>query len=91
MSSLRRNNLNVIPQVIGESDKAILTAPFRKMEIDEVIKRVPPDKAPGPDELLMEFYLKCWDVMASDTQAAVDHFFRKLKLPNSWKALSESC
>jgi hypothetical protein len=43
-----------------------LSAPFTKEEIDEVVKHMPPDKAPGPDGFTGLFLKCCWDTIKED-------------------------
>ena len=44
----------------------ILEAPFSCKEIDEVVKQMPSDKAPGPDGFNGAFIKHCWDIICQD-------------------------
>jgi hypothetical protein len=43
-----------------------LEEPFSTAEIDEVIKKLPNDKSPGPDGFNNEFMKRCWPVIKED-------------------------
>ena len=43
-----------------------LTTPFTHDEIDNVIKEMPPDRAPGPDGFTGIFLKTCWEVIKED-------------------------
>jgi hypothetical protein len=43
-----------------------LSAPFTKEEIDEVVKHMSPDKAPGPDGFTGLFLKCCWNTIKED-------------------------
>jgi hypothetical protein len=40
-----------------------LVDPFQTDEVDLVVKRMPPDKAPGPDGFNGLFLKKCWQLI----------------------------
>jgi hypothetical protein len=50
---------------------AALDAPFSEEEAWETIKRLPFDKAPGPDGFTGRFYKSCWPIIKSDVMAAI--------------------
>jgi hypothetical protein len=43
-----------------------LSLPFTKNEIDEVIRTMPADKAPGPDGFNGHFLKTCWNIIKED-------------------------
>jgi hypothetical protein len=48
-----------------------LDAPFSEDEVWETIKRLPSDKAPGPDGFIGRFYKTCWPIIKTDIMAVV--------------------
>ena len=51
-----------------------LSRPFEKEEIDDIIKHMPADKAPGPDGFNGLFLKKCWPIICSDFYKLVAEF-----------------
>jgi hypothetical protein len=51
---------HIIKRVEGLDE---LTVPFTKKEMDEVIKAMPADRAPGPDGYNGMFVKKCWPII----------------------------
>jgi hypothetical protein len=47
-------------------DLSFLTEPFSQEEMDVVIKKMPPDKAPGPDGFNGLFMKRCWHIIKED-------------------------
>jgi hypothetical protein len=43
-----------------------MSAPFTKGYIDKVIKKIPVDKAPGPDGFNSCFIKTCWEIIAPE-------------------------
>jgi hypothetical protein len=52
-----------------------LALPFEQTEIDAIVKRMPPDKAPGPDGLNGLFIKKCWQIIKHDFYALCEEFY----------------
>lgn len=52
-----------------------LVSPFRTDEIDSIVKRMPNDKAPGPDGFNGLFLKKCWQFIKSDFYALCSAFY----------------
>ena len=44
----------------------VLTKPFEKEEMDNVVKHMPVDKAPGPDRFNGLFFKKCWHLISGE-------------------------
>jgi hypothetical protein len=58
-----------------------VSAPFSKEEIDNVVRQMPVDKAPGPDGFNWMFFKKCWHIIREDIyQICNDFFSGKLSL-----------
>jgi hypothetical protein len=57
------NLINLLTRFEGLED---LESPFTKKEIDEVVKHLPSDKAPGPNGFNGGFIKACWDIIAED-------------------------
>lgn len=51
-----------------------LEAPFTHEEIDNIIKQMPSDKAPGPDGFNAAFLKACWDIIAPDFYQLIQDF-----------------
>src|ERR1044072_4129781 len=52
-----------------------LTEPFDKKEIDDTVKHMPTDKAPGPDGFNVMFLKKCWPIVCEDFYQLTQEFF----------------
>jgi hypothetical protein len=52
-----------------------LSVPFTKEEIDEVVKHMPPDKAPGPDGFTGLFLKSCWNTIKEDIYELCFQFY----------------
>jgi len=63
---------NLIAPVDGQQD---LAEPFQQMEIDLIVKRMPTDKAPGPDGFNDLFMKKCWHIIRSDFYSFCNDFY----------------
>ena len=56
-------------------DLSSLVQPFTREEIDLLIKRIPIDKAPGPDGFNSMFVKRCWQIIKDDFYKLCDAFF----------------
>ena len=56
-------------------DLDILIEPFLQEEIDNIIKRMPSEKAPGPDGLNGQFMKKCWQLVKDEFYALCNDFY----------------
>jgi hypothetical protein len=52
--------------IIPSEELQHLEAPFQQDEIDQVVKKMPSDKAPGPDSFNGLFMKKCWNIIRGD-------------------------
>ena len=52
-----------------------LVEPFLPEEIDLIVKRMPTDKAPGPDGFNGLFLKKCWPIVKQDFYSLCESFF----------------
>ena len=63
---------NLVTQI---NDLDMLAAPILEDEIDSVVKRMPIDKAPGPDGFTGTFYKVCWSIIKNDVMSALCSFY----------------
>lgn len=54
-----------------------LEEPFTEEEVQQVIMRMPGEKAPGPDGYIGVFYKTAWSVIKDDLLAAINLFFNQ--------------
>jgi hypothetical protein len=52
-----------------------LTLPFLHIEIDEIVRRMPTEKALGPDGFNSMFMKRCWHIIKHDFYAFCDEFY----------------
>jgi hypothetical protein len=57
------------------NDLENLSAPLLTEEVDSVIRKMPADKAPGPDGFNGVFMKKCWQIVKSDFYDLCNDFF----------------
>jgi hypothetical protein len=66
---------------------AQLEAPFSEEEVWDTVKRLPSDKASGPDGFTGRFYKTCWPIIKNDIMAAIScvwaRKFRNMRVLNS--------
>ena len=65
---------------VNDSDNEWLTKSISNKEIQNFIKSMGNDKAPGPDGMPIEFYKKYWDIVGPLVTKAVKNFFISGKL-----------
>jgi len=58
--------LSEIPQMITANENSILNRPISLKEIKDVVFKMSPDKAPGPDGFTPRFFIHCWDIIKKD-------------------------
>jgi hypothetical protein len=61
--------------ITPRDDLQDLVDPFQVEEIDNIIKRMPPDKAPGTDGFNGLFLRKCWTIIKDDFLALCEEFY----------------
>jgi hypothetical protein len=74
-------DLNVILQRVEGLDD--LTRPFEKKELDDIIKAMPSDRAPGPDGFSGMFLKRCWPIVQNEFyRLAADFYNGTLRMEN---------
>ncbi|PNX76010.1 ribonuclease H, partial [Trifolium pratense] len=58
--------LNLIQTKVTEDDNFLLTAPITKVEIQQALFQMHPDKSPGPDGFNPAFYQRFWEKCSDD-------------------------
>lgn len=48
---------------------------FTEEEVEKMLKGMPLDKAPDPDEFTGRFYAVCWPIIKGDIMRAMEVFF----------------
>jgi len=66
---------NLDDLVVNHEGLDQISAPFTKEEIDNVVKQMPVDKAPGPDSFNGMFFKKCWHIIREDIYQLCNDFF----------------
>src|SRR3954468_24975800 len=61
--------------LVEVDDLHSLTVPFDKREIDGTVKKMPIDKAPGPDGFNGMFLKKCWAIVCEDFYKLAQEFY----------------
>lgn len=75
------NFIQCIPSLITEAQNNALCANPSELEIENTIKSLNPQSAPGPDGFTGYFYTHCWNIIKGDVVAAVLDFFRGMQIP----------
>jgi hypothetical protein len=60
-----------------------IEAPFSWEEVKKIVMEMPSGRAPGPDGFSDLFFKLCWDIIAEDMLAALDHL-HKGQFRNLW-------
>lgn len=58
-----------------QMDLSQLVEPFEQTEIDQVVKLLPSDKAPGPNGFNTDFIKKCWPIIYDDYYLLCQAFY----------------
>lgn len=56
-------------------DLSQLSVNFSRAEIDQVVKNLPSNKAPGPDGFNTDFIKRCWPIICEDFYRLFEEFF----------------
>lgn len=71
---------DLLPQRLDANLADSLVAEVTNEEILQVLKRMPTNKAPGPDGYTAEFFVAAWQVVGNLVCAAIKEFFVSGKL-----------
>eukprot|EP00253_Pinus_taeda_P011270 PITA_11270 len=63
---------NAIPNSITEEQNWALRKTITMEEVEEAVKNMPNDKAPGPDGFNINFYKACWKIVKNDIWEIVE-------------------
>ncbi|KAK1297823.1 hypothetical protein QJS10_CPB14g01350 [Acorus calamus] len=74
----------LVHSCISDIEAAELVQPFSDQEIEQVVRSLPCNKAPGPDGYPSEFYRHFWHMLKEDFTRAINDFFVNARLPLSW-------
>jgi hypothetical protein len=64
-----------LQDLVQEQDLQQMEAPFTQEGIDRIIKTMPTDKAPGPDDFNGLFFKKFWHIIKEDVYKLCQDFF----------------
>ena len=73
-SSKPQMRYNLSNMLRSQVDFDSVTIPFTHKEIDDVVKDMPPDRAPGPDGFNGAFLKACWSTIKEDFYRLCDEF-----------------
>ena len=71
-------NYDLASHFAAPPDLTVFVTPFTKLEIDSVVRSLPPDKAPGPDGFNNNFIKSCWHFIKDDFYALCTDFQENL-------------
>ncbi|GAU38527.1 hypothetical protein TSUD_148090 [Trifolium subterraneum] len=75
--------LNLIQPRVTDDDNFFLTAPITKVEIQQALFQMHPDKSPGPDEFNPPFYQRFWEQCSDDIFSAASTWPERGYFPTS--------
>ncbi|GAU43270.1 hypothetical protein TSUD_36200 [Trifolium subterraneum] len=75
--------LNLIQPRVTDDDNLVLTAPITKVEIQQALFQMHPDKSPGPDEFNPAFYQRFWEQCSDDIFSAASTWLERGYFPTS--------
>lgn len=71
-SGAREEITQAIPQIITAAQNASLLREISMEEVEEEVKDMPNDKAPGPDGFTINFYKACWKTIKTGVWEVVE-------------------
>src|SRR6266487_2803707 len=75
--------LNLIQPRVTDNDNFVLTAPITKVEIQQALFQMHPDKSPGPNEFNLAFYQRFWEHCSDDIFSAASTWLERGYFPTS--------
>ncbi|GAU37962.1 hypothetical protein TSUD_269770 [Trifolium subterraneum] len=75
--------LNLIQPRVTDDDNFFLTAPITKVEIQQALFQMHPDKSPGPDGFNPAFFQRFWEHCSDDIFSAASTWLEKGYFPTS--------
>ncbi|GAU16642.1 hypothetical protein TSUD_325920 [Trifolium subterraneum] len=75
--------LNLIQPRVTDNDNVFLTAPIIKVEIQQALFQMHPDKSPGPDGFNPAFYQRFWEQCSEDIFSAASNWLERGYFPTS--------
>ncbi|GAU10224.1 hypothetical protein TSUD_421490, partial [Trifolium subterraneum] len=75
--------LNLIQPRVTKDDNLVLTAPITKVEIQQALFQMHPDKSPGPDGFNPAFYQRFWEQCSDDIFSAASTWLERGYFPTS--------
>jgi len=67
------SNLQSLVTVVPDIEE--LTLPFLHTEIEDIVRKMPTDKALGPDDFNGMFMKRCWQTIKHDFYALCEEFY----------------
>ncbi|GAU45522.1 hypothetical protein TSUD_186790 [Trifolium subterraneum] len=75
--------LDLIQSRVTDDDNLFLTAPITKVEIQQALFQMHPDKSPGPDGFNPAFYQRFWEQCSEDIFSAASNWIERGYFPTS--------
>ncbi|GAU45948.1 hypothetical protein TSUD_238520 [Trifolium subterraneum] len=75
--------LNLIQPRVTDDDNVVLTAPITKVEIQQALFQMHPDKSPGPDGFSPAFYQRFWEQCSDDIFSDASTWLERGYFPTS--------
>jgi hypothetical protein len=74
-NSSMKFNLEDLCDPISSDMRNALESPFERKEVEDIVKKLPNDKSPGPDGFNNEFIKSCWPIIGDDIFSLVTDFY----------------